>query len=256
MKNSVIICEGATDGVLLQYLLERIGGWAYSREKPKLKHSRIGMQKDEWAHLLSKGDDLLTIASAGSNSELIPVFIKALKVVKNAGSDNESFSDIVILTDRDSDDTEKQILENVDEQLRLFNATSEGQLEHNKWKDYSMMTSMGLLCHFRVLILVIPFTEKGALETFLLEAISDDSVKNGDGYDKAIIDKGNAFVDTVDSKKRYLNKRRYITKAKFDVYFCVRTSAEQFTERQNILKNIPWENFKLFQQDLALLEEI
>ena len=35
-----------------------------------------------------------------------------------------------------------------------------------------------------------------------------------------------------------MNKRRYITKAKFDVYFSVRTAAEQFVERQNILKNI------------------
>lgn len=68
-------------------------------------------------------------------------------------------------------------------------------------------------------LFVIPFEENGALETFLLNAISQN-----DEYDKEIINKGNIFVDEIDSEKRYLNRRRYITKAKFDVYFSVRTS--------------------------------
>lgn len=53
-----------------------------------------------------------------------------------------------------------------------------------------------------------------------------------------IVEKGNNFVETVDPEKRYLTKRRYVTKSKLDVYFSVRTSIEQFTERQSILKSI------------------
>ena len=63
-------------------------------------------------------------------------------------------------------------------------------------------------------------------------------------------------MEGIDSEKRYLTKRRYLTKAKFDVYFSVRTAAEQFVERQNIIKNIEWEKYILIQESFQKLEEI
>ncbi len=95
---------------------------------------------------------------------------------------------------------------------------------------------------------MIPFEDTGAMETFLLDAIG-----KADPYDAKIISDCNQFVDNVDKKKKYLNKRRYITKAKFDVYFSVRTAAEQFVERQNILKNIPWEDYTSIQKSFEKL---
>ena len=74
--------------------------------------------------------------------------------------------------------------------------------------------------------------------------------------DAKIISKCNSFVDCVDEQKRYLNKRRYVTKAKFDVYFSIRTSAEQFNERRNILKSVPWENYTFIQSSFAKLGEL
>ena len=71
------------------------------------------------------------------------------------------------------------------------------------------------------------------METFLLDAIAKEDL-----YDGEIIRKCKAFVDQADPEKRYLSGRRLITKAKFDTYFSIRTSAEQFMERQNILKEI------------------
>ena len=94
-----------------------------------------------------------------------------------------------------------------------------------------------------ILLLIVPFEQTGAMETFLLNAVAGE-----DEYDKEIINRGNTFVDSVDPEKRYLTKRRYITKAKFDVYFSVRTAAEQFVERQNILKDIPWDQYLLVQE--------
>lgn len=99
-----------------------------------------------------------------------------------------------------------------------------------------------------MLLLVIPFEDTGAMETFLLDAVG-----KADPYDAQIISDCNQFVDNVDGAKKYLNKRRYITKAKFDVYFSVRTAAEQFVERQNILKNIPWEDYASIQKSFEKL---
>lgn len=64
------------------------------------------------------------------------------------------------------------------------------------------------------------------------------------------------FVDAVDAKKRYLNKRRYITKAKFDVYFSIRTPAGQFVERQNVLKGIEWEKYTDIQKCFKKLGDL
>ena len=55
--------------------------------------------------------------------------------------------------------------------------------------------------------------------------------------DKNIINECSNFVDRIDPEKKYLTSRRYITKAKFDTYFSIRTPVEQYAERQNILKN-------------------
>lgn len=71
-----------------------------------------------------------------------------------------------------------------------------------------------------------------------------------------MIEKCSDFVDAVDEEKRYLNSRRHITKAKFDACFSIRTPAEQFTERQNILKSIAWETYTKLQKDFKLLSEL
>ena len=89
------------------------------------------------------------------------------------------------------------------------------------------------------------------METFLLNAISAN-----DEYDAGIIKNCNRFVDEIDVEKRYLTKRRYITKSKFDVYFSVRTAAEQFVERQNIFLNIPWEQYVEIQKSFKQLADL
>ena len=89
------------------------------------------------------------------------------------------------------------------------------------------------------------------METFLLNAIAAS-----DEYDAKIIGKCNEFVDKIDIEKRYLTKRRYITKSKFDVYFSVRTAAEQFVERQNLLLNVPWEKYTKIQENFEKLGDL
>lgn len=63
-------------------------------------------------------------------------------------------------------------------------------------------------------------------------------------------------MDSVDPDKRYLTSRRYITKAKFDVYFSIRTPSAFFVERQNILKGIEWEKYMEIQECFEKLGEL
>ena len=127
----------------------------------------------------------------------------------------------------------------------------ETNIQNNVWTSVEYSNGRNRKVNAQILLLVIPFEDTGAMETFLLKAIAQR-----DSYDAAIINKCTNFVDTVDVEKRYLSKRRYITKSKFDVYFSIRTAVDQFQQRQDILKNIEWEKYELIQNGFKLLKDL
>ena len=57
-------------------------------------------------------------------------------------------------------------------------------------------------------------------------------------------------------ESRYLTKRRYKTKAKFDVYFSIRTPLEHFNQRREILRSVSWENYEDVQNSFKKLKEL
>ena len=174
-----------------------------------------------------------------------------MKVNNTSAKEDEKYTKIVVVTDRDEVTTEEDFLDKFKDVLDNRAISYPEELVSNQWMDVVQKNGKGKDISIKILLLIIPFEETGAMETLLLKAISDQ-----DEYDKRIIEKGNYFVDEIDPEKRYLNKRRYITKAKFDVYFSVRTSVGQFRERQNILKNIKWENYTRIQNDFRELAEL
>lgn len=171
--------------------------------------------------------------------------------INTIASKEEEFQKIVVITDRDEIGTEEDFINKLKNCFDEYSVDVEKDFEHNEWIKCSCANGCGKRIDFSLLLLVIPFETTGALETFLLEAVAKD-----DEYDAQIIRKGNIFVDNIDPEKRYLNRRRYITKAKFDVYFSVRTAVRQFEERKDILKNVEWEKYTEVQSSFRKLEEL
>lgn len=161
------------------------------------------------------------------------------------------FQSIVMITDRDELDTESSFIQKIEDVLSEEMVVLADKIENNRWSQCEMKTRTGDQVQMKLLAMVIPFEEKGAMETFLLNAIARQ-----DAYDNRIIKDCKNFVDNTDIDHKYLSKRRLITKAKFDAYFCVRTAAEQFNQRRDIIKNIPWENYAEIQKDFRLLGSI
>ena len=166
-------------------------------------------------------------------------------------AEDEAYNRIVIITDRDEVETESEFETIIATELGKQQIEWKDDISNDKWIDFHYENGQGDNCNAKLLLLVIPFEDTGAMETFLLDAIG-----KANPYDAKIISDCNQFVDNVDNQKKYLNKRRYITKAKFDVYFSVRTAAEQFVERQNILKNIPWEDYAEIQNSFKKLDDL
>ncbi|WP_373217587.1 DUF3226 domain-containing protein [Ruminococcus sp. 5_1_39BFAA] len=242
---SIILCEGSTDYVLIQYFLRKAHNWEDFKENTGLR-KRLGM-----ARILkhSQCGDEVTIAGCRGSSNLVPGFDFILESNSLAGMESEIYQNIVIVTDRDEVGTEKEFINEIQGVLASRKVSVESMIANDAWILCRHRNAHGREIQFRILLLIIPFEETGALETFLLKSIA-----NNDTYDEKLINQCNAFVDTVDAEKRYLNRRRYITKAKFDVYFSIRTPAGQFVERQNVLKDVEWEKYTDIQECFKKLE--
>lgn len=223
---SIILCEGGTDLTLIQYFMEKVNGWKYHSNRPKLFD--LEQQKR-----FKKENKILEIGATGGCSEIPKCFSKILNSQRIGSSSEERYENIVIITDNDEIGTFDKMKVTLENLFNKYSITVENNIANDSWINCTCENGAQDIINFRVLLLIIPFDEEGALETFLLKAIASN-----DEYDNGIIEKGNDFVENADSERRYLTKRRYITKAKLDVYFSIRTSVEQFTERQNILKSI------------------
>ena len=245
MRN-IIICEGSTDYALLQYFMRTAYGWEDSKVAILGNDSHFAMKRT-----LQKNGNTLTIAGAGGCSKIPSCVERVLEVNNISQSTEESFQKIVIIIDRDEVGTEEAFIEKLNACLDSQSVQIVEDIENDKWIKGHYRNSRGKKIEFLLLLLVIPFETTGALETFLLEAIAQKDV-----YDANIIAQCNSFIDNIDPQERYLNKRRYKTKAKFDVFFSVRTAVSQFVERQNILKNIDWENYFEVQESFKKLEEL
>lgn len=240
--NSMLLCEGSTDFALLQYFMRQVYGWEDQGKGPRFLHPSRTLEKENRS---------LVIGGVGGSSRLIPVFRKVAEGNKLSSSDTEYYSKIAIMTDRDEIDTEKKFLQEILDICGQNDIKVTESIESGRWISGEMFNARKEKLPLEILILIIPFEKTGALETFLLDSISEK-----DTYDKEIIDKGNLFVENIDREKRYLNSRRYMTKAKFDVYFSVRTPAAFFVERQNILKGIQWDKYLDKQREFYELQKL
>lgn len=225
--------------------MRKVHGWEYKKNDNVLikgyKARKCVLKKDR---------SELNIIGCGGCSR-IPEGLQFILDSNSLSAEDEAYDRIVIITDRDEVETESEFETIIATELGKQQIEWKDDISNDKWIDFHYENGQGDNCNAKILLLVIPFEDTGAMETFLLDAIG-----KADPYDAQIISDCNQFVDNVDGAKKYLNKRRYITKAKFDVYFSVRTAAEQFVERQNILKNIPWEDYAEIQNSFNKLDDL
>lgn len=239
---SIIICEGPTDFVLMQYYMRKVNGWDEGQES---KNKPKGFEKSRSRDFQKNGNTLRIICANGC-SRMIPLLSKIIESNSLASLEDELYTRIVYLTDNDEEQTKENVFSKLKE---TWNTSMD--FSNNAWTLISVVNDRIGDYEVNFLPLIIPFDEQGAIETFLLKTLKD-----ADGYDASVIDRGNVFVDTIASENKYLKHRRDITKAKLDVFFSVRNPAEQFTQRQDILKNIPWEAYENIQESFKELKKL
>lgn len=254
---SIIICEGTTDLVLLQYFLEKAFNWQYIKDSELRNYSKINIQVGTKQHYkwFKKNNDFLCIKASGGCSKLMNSLDSILEI--NSMELNNIFKNIVILTDNDEVDTSSTILNDITNKFNDFGIEFKSSIINNEWNETTFVNAIQESESINLLPLIIPFNENGAIETFLLNAIKNNSVSNDpNSVDKLVIDQCIDFIDNIDCKNKYLQHRREKTKAKFDTVFVVMTPATAFSERQSLLRNIPWEQYQSIQESFKKLSHL
>lgn len=186
---SIILCEGGTDLTLIQYFMEKVNEWKYHSNRPKLFD--LEQQKR-----FKKEDKILEIGATGGCSEIPKYFSKILAYQRIGSNSEERYENIVIITDNDEINTFNNMKATLENLFNKYSITIKNNIANDSWINCTCENGAQDIINFRVLLLIIPFEEEGALETFLLKAIASK-----DEYDNEIIEKGNIFVETVDPQK-------------------------------------------------------
>ncbi|WIV13284.1 DUF3226 domain-containing protein [Proteiniborus sp. MB09-C3] len=247
MKN-IIFCEGKTDAILLSYYLGEVVRWSFNKKLTKNIGLPIRNFENEEVNVYTKGEDELVIWAVGGASNFNFALTNIIEANKAFEKEN-SYKKLVILTDRDQAEDDREILERfecnlINQEIRV------GTLRNNEWSTCSYLNKYDEENEVKVLPIIIPFNKKGGLETFILDAITDF------GEEEAyIVNKSKEYINGFDLIN-YLNNQRLKLKGELAVTLGTMFPQKTFTPIDSMLKDINWEEYRTIQEGFRKLEEI
>jgi hypothetical protein len=240
--NRLILCEGATDAILLSYYLERTAGWKYSRKSPPNLDIRTA-DRTETVNWYRKEDDYLLISAVGGKDNFGRFFSGRIKAPLFAA---DAFSRIAVVTDRDRRE--------IPEIEKYIGSALEGisvNVTNNSWVEGSYLDSYNLVRTVSVLLVVIPKEEQGALETVLLGAISEDA------YDRNIVEAAGRFTEEMRVEAgRYITSDRLRMKAHLGVTWAVQYPEKVFSLIDEQIRSVRWEKSEILAGCFSKLVQI
>ena len=234
---ALILCEGKTDAILISYLLSRTSGWKYSKTGDPNISVKADDKRDESINWYQRGEDLLMICGVGGKNNFGSFFSdKIFPAIESYGS-RDCFEKIVYLIDRDSDSDEDLIL-----QITNDFAPITVDIVLGDWRTGEYIDSFGQNPSLEILGLVVPQDQEGALETVLLDALSQEA------YEQNIIERCKSFVvDIKPEADRYINSSRLELKAKLSTVFAILSPHKVFSLIDELIKSIKWEDYPYIQ---------
>lgn len=239
--NKVILCEGVTDAILLSYYLEKTAGWKYCKGP---KHLSIReTENNESVNWYCKAEDYLLICAVGGKDNFRRFFeekIKAPIITANA------FEKLAVVTDRD--DREISSIE-----MKMQSTFHEilTTVQNNHWCENTYQDSFGMDKRLEMLLVVVPREHQGALETVMLESISEDS------YDRNIVEKAGIFAAQMRNEaEKYISSDRLQLKAHLGITWAVQYPEKVFRLIDEQIRSVSWENSEVLDKCFAVLRKI
>lgn len=240
--NKLILCEGKTDAILLSYYLEKTCGWTH-RNAPKSLAVKADEIKGESAYWYRKDDESLLICGVGGKDNFGSFFKE--KILPTM-VDTSAFSKIAVITDRDERE-EQSILDS----YRVLFRPVITNVENDNWISNSYENSYKQEAFVNFLLVVIPADKEGALETLLLDAISEKE------YDKTIVNRSIAYVDEIQPiAAEYIHKNRLKNKACLGVTWAIQYPEKIFSFIDEQIRSVKWEESQVLAQCFQQLKDI
>ena len=242
----IILCEGETDLILISYYLEKTKGWIYTDNPKGLKLNFTEQDNKAACNYRNDGDDELLICAVGGKDNFGNFFNENLSEPIMRSNAGETDYKIALVTDRD-DITIQNVELSISEQLSPI----VNNIENNVWKTSQIDADLGAKVTIEFLLLVIPKENTGALETVLMEALSNDK------YDANIIQKCGQFVTDIKSDaERYIHENRLQLKAHLGVVFSIFNPEKTFSLFKERLVSVKWEDSPVLAKCFEKLIEI
>lgn len=240
--NRLILCEGKTDAILLSYYLEKVCGWTHTKKAPK----DLLIREDghnESINWYKKDENMLLICSVGGKNNFDRFFMRE---IRNPLVKANAFGKIAIVIDRDNL-TVEEIEQSISEEYKQFISNVQDQ----NWTHCEYIDSFGLAQSFEFLLVSIPVDQQGALETALLNAISENE------YDKNIVEKSKHFVSQMRSEAdKYITSDRLQLKADLSVTWAIQSPQKVFDFIDEQIRDVHWENSITLRKCFRELEKI
>lgn len=242
--NSVILCEGRTDAILLSYYLGKVLGYRYSLEPEFMKSIKV--EKNQEANWYKRGEDYLLIFGVGGKDNFVNVIDKYISPILMNYPKDKRFSNLVIIEDKDN----REIFE-LENSHRKMLSHYINKVENGKWINSEFLDEFGNKNEIRTLSIIVPIEEQGAMETVLLQAISENE------EDEQIVKQCGEFVENIkEIAKKYLPTNRMRLKAHLATVFAIISPEKVFSTLDSILCGIPWEKSEVLKRCFASLEEL
>jgi hypothetical protein len=236
--DSIILCEGRVDTALIGQYLASINGWHYS------KAGKVGANfpEEDRRQIINKykrGDHWMYLWGVGGRTRYKSPFEKILEF--NSFNKDTSFNNIVFIVDRDEEDEASIVSE-------FAGYIGNDGLSCNEWLDVTYTDKFGQEYTVRMMLIIVPFDEEGALETVMINSLAEED-------DEEIIPQCVQFIDGIKSEK-YLKKRRDILKAKLSTLIAIIDPDRAVDSLVEIVEGIQWDRYRAVNQTFNKLLEL
>lgn len=241
----MILCEGATDQILISAYLMKEKGWEFINvRKDKFPFSDKGL----FWYENERGEYLGIWQISGKSFEPVVRKIMVLESIEH------TVESICIITDHDDEDEAENkrpegILNAANEVLQIngFDIDELKTKSNHQWTNIEFKDSFSQVQHMDICYLLVPIDSQGALETYMLNALSEDSESK-----KEAIQQVKEFIKGFKSEE-FLKKRRDRVKAELSVSISVFLPDKMFDTMTEIIKSVDWTDFRATDTQFGVL---
>lgn len=226
MMTELVLVEGVSDVQLISYYLQNVYAWKHEKDNilgitPLDKHEHI--------ENLSKNGNQLVLCGVGGNGKFA-YFVEQHRV--NDMIIEKDIASLIVVTDRDeaSDANITRVINNALEKITV---------KAGQWKANVIEDSFRQTKSINTYLLIIPSSDKGALERVIINALNDIPAETD------LIQEVVQFIDSLKEKLApALNQTNNANKATVGTFFSVRDPKNAMRSFGIFISKIDWSKSK------------